>query len=185
MDKVWFKLRQTDYPPPMPESMGMAKESAPLCLGHFIPDLHQFDFPINRNEIEPFPPSMPVYSTSAFKFQWEDTQITEKGGVFGGGAPVLAAVGAPVTPKADIGAIFKASVSSYESYGRLDTYLVQVNPLYIDDCLEGHKIARYIKEKSNLGSWSMFIITGLKIARAGTRSITSSRKVEHGVGIGA
>lgn len=185
MDKVWFKLRQTDYPPPTPESMGTANETGPLCLGHFIPDLRRIDFPINRHEIEPFPASMPVFSTSALKFQWEGKQTSEHGGVLSGGAPVLAALGVPVTAKADISAAFKASVSNYEAYDRLDTYLVQVNPLYVDDCLEGDKISQYTKQNATLGTWSMFIITGLKIARVGSRSLSSSRKVEQGFGVGA
>ncbi|KAI8273796.1 Aminotransferase FUM8 [Colletotrichum sp. SAR 10_98] len=185
MDKVWFKLRQTDYPPPTPESMGTAKETGPLCLGHFIPDLRRIDFPINRDEIEPFPASMRVFSTSAVKFQWEDTRTSEHGGALSGGAPVLAALGAPVTAKADISAAFKASVSNCEAYDRLDTYIVQVNPLYVDDCLEGNKISQYTKHNATLGTWSMFIITGMKIARIGSRSLSSSRKVEQGFGVGA
>lgn len=183
MDKVWFKLRQPDYPPPTPESMGTATETGPLCLGHFVPDLSKIDFPINRNQIEPFPRSMPVYTTTAYSFKWEDSQASEDGGVLGGGAPVLAVV--PVTAKADIKAIFRASVSTYEAYERLDTYLVQVNRSYVADCLENDSIAQYKKDSVILGKWSMFIITGLKVARAGSRSKSSSRKVEYGFGLEA
>ena len=54
MEKVWFKLRQTDYLPEEVNTMGSGKETAPLCLGHFIPDLKNIDFVLNRGEIEQF-----------------------------------------------------------------------------------------------------------------------------------
>ncbi|GJC96375.1 hypothetical protein ColKHC_05201 [Colletotrichum higginsianum] len=185
MDKVWFKLRQTDYPPPTPESMGTRIETGPLCLGHIVPDLRHLDFPINRNEIEPFSRNMLVYTTSAHSFRWHDTLDKERSSTLGGGAPVLAAVGLPVTATADVKAVFKASVANNEEYERLDTYLVQVTRAYIADCLEGNKVAEHVKKSSSLGTWSMFIITGLKIARVGSRSTSSSKGIDHGVGFEA
>lgn len=182
MDKVWFKLRQTDYPPPTFDSMGTATETGPICLGHFVSDLSRIDFPINRGEIEPFPRSMPVYSTTAHLFKWEDSQGSEHGGALGGGAPVLGAAGVPVTAKADIKAVFKATVSSFEAYERLDTYLVQVNRSYIADCLENEKMAQHKKDNAIFGKWSMFMITGLKVARSGSSSKSSTRKTKSGVG---
>ncbi|KAK2023034.1 hypothetical protein LX32DRAFT_628892 [Colletotrichum zoysiae] len=185
MDKVWFKLRQADYPPPNPEAMGTGTETGPLDLGHFIPDLRRLDFPINRGEIEPFPRSMPVFSTASISFRWEDTQASEYGGVLGGGAPVLAAAGVPVIAQADVSAVFRSSVLKHEAYERLDTYMVQVNRSYVADCLDEGKLAQYKKDHAVLGAWSMFIITGLKIARAGPRSSSSARGVEYGVGLEA
>ncbi|KAK1636102.1 hypothetical protein BDP81DRAFT_450045 [Colletotrichum phormii] len=185
MEKVWFKLRQTDYPPPEIKSMGTGSETAPLCLGHFVPNLRRLDFPINRHDIEPFPRSMPVYSTNALTFSWKDGRAVEYGGVLGGGAPVLAAAGVPVTAKADVKAIFKDSVSNCEKYERLDTYLIQVTKAYIADCLERDTVAKYVEDSSTLGAWSAFVITGLKIARAGSRSTSSSHGIEYGFGVEA
>ncbi|KAJ3960849.1 hypothetical protein N0V92_002465 [Colletotrichum tropicale] len=152
-------------------------------MGHFVSDLSRIDFPINRGEIEPFPRSMQVhYKTDQF-FKWEESQGSEHGGALGGGAPVLGAAGVPITAKADIKAVFKATVSSFEVYERLDTYLVQVNRSYIADCLENEKIAQHTKDRAIFGKWSMFVITGLKVARSGSSSKSSSRKTESGIGI--
>ncbi|EFQ30410.1 hypothetical protein CGRA01v4_09953 [Colletotrichum graminicola] len=104
--------------------MGTGTETGPLDLGHFVPDLRRLDFPINRGEIEPFLRSMPMFPTASISFRWGDTQASEYGGVLGGGAPVLAAAGEPVTAKADVSAIFRSSVFNYEAYERLDTYVV-------------------------------------------------------------
>ncbi|KAK2757467.1 hypothetical protein CKAH01_05724 [Colletotrichum kahawae] len=104
--------------------MGMAMETGLVCLGYFVSDLSKIDFPINRGGIEPFLRSMLVYSTTSHLFKWEDLQGSECGGALGGGAPVLGAAGMPITAKADIKAVFKATVSSSEMYERLDTYLV-------------------------------------------------------------
>ncbi|KAK1690175.1 hypothetical protein BDP55DRAFT_690903 [Colletotrichum godetiae] len=168
MEKVWFKLRQTFYAPPEIESMGTGKETAPLCL-----------------DIEPFPQNMPVYSTNALTFSWEHGRAVEYGGVLGVGAPVLAAAGVQVTAKADVKTIFRASVSNCEKYERLDTYLVQVTKAYIADCLERDTVAKYVEDSSSLGAWSAFVITGLKIAWAGSRSTSSSHGIGYGFGVKA
>lgn len=63
MEKVWFKLRQTDHYP-APEDiilLGNGDDSqATICLGHFISDLKRLDFPLNRDSILPFHRRMTV-----------------------------------------------------------------------------------------------------------------------------
>ncbi len=58
MEKVWFKLRQTDYPPGPEETIlaGSGDDtSAPICLGHFVSDLKHIDFPINSGRYPGLP----------------------------------------------------------------------------------------------------------------------------------
>ncbi|KAK1547185.1 hypothetical protein CPAR01_01152 [Colletotrichum paranaense] len=178
MEKAWFKLRQTDYPPQKSEAMGTEKETAPLCLGHFVQDLNRLDFPINRDDIEPFPPSMPIYYTNSLNFSWKEDRAVAYGVELGGSASVLATTGVPITAKADVETIFRDSVSNYEQYKRLDTYIIQVTTAYIEKCLKRATITKYVEDNSPFGRWSVYVITGLKIARAGSTSASSSHETK-------
>jgi hypothetical protein len=171
MEKVWFKLRQTDYTPPIVESMGTDKETGPICLGHFISDLKHIDFPLNRNELEEFPANMPVFATTAAQFKWDDSKNTERGGDLGAGAPIAAAGG--ITVKGNLKLTFKREVTNHEAYDRLDKYIVQMNKAYIQDCLDG--IAS-LEKHTNKHMWTMFVITGIMVARGATKRDTTESK---------
>ncbi|KIW14800.1 hypothetical protein PV08_07585 [Exophiala spinifera] len=173
MEKVWFKLRQPDYRPEDDDSMGTSKETSPLCLGHFISDLKNLDFPLNRGEIEEFPVNMKVYQSSTLHFQWKDSQEAQTGGGLGAGAPIAAAMGLVI--KASAQALFRHEVEHWEEYDQLDTYIVQPDRIYVSECLEGNKLANYIKDKK---SWSMFMVTGVKVARKGKMTTSKSRHSE-------
>jgi len=170
MDKVWFKLRQTEYPPPTEESMGTSEETAPLCLGHFIADLKHIDFPLNRDAIAEFPASMPVFHTTAIHFHWHDSQRSRTGGSLGGGAPIPAAAGA-VTVNASVELAFARTLRNHEEYERMDSYIVQPNKAYVAECLEQDELAEFTAGRL---AWSMFMITGLRVARKGKRSVEES-----------
>lgn len=178
MEKVWFKLRQTEYPPPTDDSMGTGKETGPICLGHFIPDLNRIDFVLNRHQIEEFPDNMPVYSTTAINFKWKSFKEYEIGGQIGGSLPIIAAAG--VTVGASLQLLFKNRITNYEEYDRLDKYIVQINKSYVSDCVTSIPgLVEYTKKHK----WTMFVITGLMIARGVTKSVASeSRGIEAGGG---
>jgi hypothetical protein len=173
MEKVWFKLRQTDYPPPTEESMGTSEETAPICLGHFISDLKHIDFVLNRCAIEEFPPNMQVFHTDAIHFKWDDSWNAETGGGLGAGAPIAAAAG--LTVKGSVKLAFSRSVQSCEEYDRLDSYIVQPNRAYVADCLDGDALSAHVAGKK---SWSMFIITGIRVARKGKKTTSESSRKE-------
>lgn len=183
MEKVWFKLRQTDYPPPPEETIlagdGDGDDScAPICLGHIIPDLKHLDFPINRGAIHPFPPRMRVFNTNTLDFRWEKTTAEHTGINIGASAPpVLAAVG--ITVKASLLVAFAQSVETHEAYARLDTYIVQPTKRYVDECLKREELKEYIGGRL---SWFVFIITGIMVARGGTRDTKSADAVDLEVG---
>ncbi|RTE75262.1 hypothetical protein BHE90_010299 [Fusarium euwallaceae] len=177
MEKVWFKLRQTDYPPEDEGGMGTGNETAPLCLGHFVSDLRRLDFVLNSGEIEAFPPGMDVYPTDTLHFNWNDSDESDTHGGLGAGAPIIAALGLVV--KASVKTIFKRAVNHWEEYDRLDTYIFQPDKVYAADCLEGDKLSNYIDGK---GSWSMFMITGIKVARKGKKTTSESNRREGDVG---
>lgn len=170
MEKVWFKLRQADYPPPTLETMGTGDETGPVCLGHFIASLKRMDFVLNRGAIKPFPPSMAVYSTDATHFKWDEAH--NKRAVAGAEAGVPIATVAGATVKAGVQLAFQQSVQGWEEYERLDTYIVQPSKTYVEDCLEGGELAAHVSDKL---AWSVFMITGIKVARKGKRTGAEER----------
>ncbi|KAH7159377.1 hypothetical protein DER46DRAFT_637873 [Fusarium sp. MPI-SDFR-AT-0072] len=180
MEKVWFKLRQTDYPPPAEEIIlrGDGDDLAsPLCLGHFISDLKNLDFPLNRHSILPFPHRMRVFHSTTLNFNWDDTKLKSPGTNLAASAPILAAAG--VTAKASLQFAFMRNVESHEEYERLDTYTVQPTKAYIQDCLAQQELKAHVKGKL---AWSMFMITGIKVARAGKRDVQEEKNLAADIG---
>ncbi|EHK15955.1 uncharacterized protein TRIVIDRAFT_39918 [Trichoderma virens Gv29-8] len=176
MDKVWFKLRQTHYPPGPEKAIlaGNGDDShAPLCLGHCIADLKHIDFPINSGAVVAFPMRMNVFQSHVIDFKWERTSGFATSLALVASAPVAAALGLG-TVKASVGLAFKRSVSKHEEYERLDTYIVQPSRRYVEQCLETDELKRYIGNKAD---WSFFLITGIRVARAGKRSGESTKNV--------
>ncbi|KAJ4982641.1 hypothetical protein SVAN01_11865 [Stagonosporopsis vannaccii] len=175
MEKVWFRLRQTDYPPPTAESLGTQTDTGPITLGHFISSLRNIDFVLNRGAVKPFPLSMPVYKTEATSFEWEADKSRSVGVGAGAGAPIAAMAG--VTLDASVQLAFERSVQNHEAYDKLDTYIVQPSRAYIEDCLDEAELAAYVKGKL---AWSVFMISGIKVARKGRRADVEQRG--HSVG---
>lgn len=176
MEKVWFKLRQTHYPPG-PEAAILAGQgddtNCPIALGHCIPDLKRLEFPINSGAIVPFPTRMMVFRGSTVDFTWDVEHKARHGFSIGAGAPLAAALGL-LTVKASVQLVFERSVSEHEKYARLDTYFVQPNRRYVEDCLKTAEMKRYV------GDWasrSFFMITGIRVARAGSRSVQAVSQV--------
>jgi hypothetical protein len=173
MEKVWFKLRQTDHSPP-PEViilLGDGDDSkGTICLGHFISELMHLDFPLNRGSILPFPRQMTVYRSSVLNFTWDDSKTSAPGINLAAGAPILAAVG--VTARASLQTAFMRTTCNHESYDRLDTYTVHPTKDYVERCLERDEIKEHIKRKP---TWSLFLITGIKVARAGKRETRQAK----------
>lgn len=180
MEKVWFKLRQPDYPPPPEDTilLGDGDDSAaPLCLGHIIPNLKSLDFPLNQHSTLAFPHRMKVFCNTTLNFTWDDTRLKSPGTNLAAGAPILATAG--ITAKASLQFAFMRTVQSYEAYERLDTYTVQPTKGYIEDCLAQDNLKAHIKGKV---AWSMFMITGVKVARAGKREAQEQTNLAADIG---
>ena len=182
MEKVWFKLRQTSYPPPPEASIlqGSDGVDAPLRLGHFVKDLKAIDFVLNRDAIKPFPPTMRVFKTSTIDFQWDDTGATGRTFFTGSSAPVASAVG--FTLGGSITLAFSESVENCEEYEKLDRYIVQPTQAYITDCLDEEPLATHVEGKI---TWSIFMITGLCVARKGRSVASQTKHIKGGIGFEA
>ena len=180
MEKVWFRLRQTDYPPPTVESLGTQTETGPITLGHFVASLRSIDFVLNRGAVMHFPPSMPVYTTEATRFRWDAEKSNSIGAGAGAGAPVAAMAG--VTLEATVQLAFARSVQDHQAYERLNTYIVHPSRTYIEDCLDKAELAAHVKGKL---AWSVFMITGIKVARKGRQTTSEQTRQSAGVNVAA
>ncbi|KAF4470197.1 hypothetical protein FALBO_2869 [Fusarium albosuccineum] len=180
MDKCWFVLSQTHYPAPQEHDLdenGVVKQTEPICLGHFIKDLKHLDQVINSSGPEPFLLDMPIYHIPAVDFEWEKNR--ERGFDASATAEVPVAAAPGIAAKASLGFALRKTVRDYWQIEKLDTMVVQPSRAYINRCLETTQIAEFL-EHNKLGStWSIYMITGLKIIRG-----KSTHEMSHGGGRG-
>jgi hypothetical protein len=170
-EKCWFKLQQTHYPPP-PEAKILAgcegvEPQGPICLGHIIKDLDHLDFVLNPQTIQPFTPGMKVALTRMVDFKWDDAMSKNAGG--GGNIKGPAVPGMAVG--ANTRAVFRESVQNHEAYDRLDKYIVQPTQDYVTRCLAQEPLANYVAKSR---SWTLYMITGLCVARRGKFTASES-----------
>lgn len=180
--KCWFVLRHTHYPAPAFPDNGVGQSKGPICLGHLIPDLQHLDNVINRHGPEEFPPDMPAYLTQARDFNWQsekDRGVDLSAEV---GLPIATAVG--VMAKGSASVAFRRSVSNFSEFKSLDTFIVQVTPSYIQDALDAEEVSEYVRKHTKFGTWSMFMITGIIVAKGGRVSASEGGKKGIGGGPG-
>ncbi|KAJ5261224.1 hypothetical protein N7478_011819 [Penicillium angulare] len=156
MENCWFVLRQQHYPPPK-DGMG------PIRLGSIIPSLRKLDSVVNEDGPERFPPNVHVYTTRKDDFQWKSGRGREYKVDSDVGLPVGMVPGIAVGGAA--GAAFQRSVSNYAEFD-LEAQIIQPTEGYLEDSVEDEHVQRYIKRNASLlNRWSLFMITGLMIAR--------------------
>ncbi|KAK3317158.1 hypothetical protein B0T19DRAFT_435967 [Cercophora scortea] len=181
-NKCWFVLRHTHYPPPtFPVGGGVGRSTGPLCPGHLVPDLKHLDNVINSKGPLAFPPDMPVYLAQTRNFSYESTKdsgVTLSAEL---GIPIAAVAG--ITAKGSASVAFRRSVSNFSAFKSVDTFLIQVNPSYIEDTPDSEEVSKYVQKYSKLGTWSIFMVTGIMIARGGGK-ISSSESSTKGLGGG-
>lgn len=163
MDKVWFKLRHTHNPAPDEKTLGTSTETGPILLGQFIPDLNHLDQVINRGGIRPFPGDMKVWHSQTIKFTWDDSRSRQANALGSATVPVAAAAGLDI--QATASGAFQQSVENYSEFDSLDCYIVNPVKSYINEYLTEGSVADYVKSEKTLGTWKLFMITGIMIAR--------------------
>ncbi|RSL82941.1 hypothetical protein CDV31_016890 [Fusarium ambrosium] len=168
MDKVWFKLRHTHNPAPDVTTLGTSAETGPILLGQFIPDLNHLDQVINRGGIRPFPGDMKVWPSQTIKFKWENSRSTQADASGSARAPGAAAAGVDIQTTAS--GAFRQSVENYSEFESLDCYIVNPVKSYINEYLAEGSVADHVKSEKTLGSWKLFMITGIMIARGAKTS---------------
>ncbi|KAI9928445.1 hypothetical protein MW887_002490 [Aspergillus wentii] len=168
MEKCWFVLRQHHYPPPPRDGHG------PIRLGNVIPNLRELDQVINVDGPEPFPANMPVYSTKKCDLKWDDGRERELSGDLGVGVPIPTAPGLTVGPS--VGVAFERSVNNHWEFESLDSHIIQPTASYIRDSVDNEFVQDYVVKRAKIiNKWSLFMITGLIIAK-GARGFRQDSK---------
>lgn len=178
MDKCWFVLEQVHYPPPPDDNIRQGIPSAPLCLGHLIPSLRQLDHVINATEFLPFERRMkPSRPTTRHEFEWDHASSREVG-VFARASLPLAGVVPGVEATASIGGLFSRKVADHRRFASLEQWITCPTRTYVDKCLKTAEVQDYIRRASAVPGWwwTMYMITGLAIARGVGGMRTSESK---------
>lgn len=181
--KCWFVLPQTHYPPPEIPKNGVGKTTGPICLGHLVPDLEHLDNVINRREPLQIPPDMPIYSSSKCDFTWESHQSQGFDFSSNVGLPIAAAVG--ITVKGDAKVAFERSVKNFWEFDSLETAIFQPTAEYIEDSMESDEVSAYLHERRFHISSSVFMITGIMVAKGarGGSSRVNNKDIGGGTGM--
>lgn len=174
MEKCWFVLPQTDFSPPTEQcENGTTTQTGRICIGHFIKDIKHLDEVINVGGPEPFPLDMPIYRTQTSDFEWESTK--ESGFNISSNAEAPIAAAAAVTAKVSLGFALKKTRGIHWQIDQLETIVVQPSRSYIARSLASAAIAEYVQQNKIGPTWSIYMITGLKVIRG-----KSSQKVSYG-----
>lgn len=182
--KCWFVLRHHHYPPPTLNKSGSKQTGGPLRLGHIIPDLQRLDNVINnKNGPLEAPPDMPIYPTKSWNLTWNINNGREWSASVNAGVPIAAAAG--ITVKADAGVAFQHSVQNFWEFESLETYIIQPISEYVEDSVEDEQVAAYLSKHKRIVSPSVFMITGLIIARGAEikSSMTDGVEIHGGPGV--
>ncbi|KAL7924539.1 hypothetical protein ACQKWADRAFT_331439 [Trichoderma austrokoningii] len=179
MEKCWFVLKQSDYPPPeFPES-GIGTTTGAICLGHIIPAVKELDGVINRNQdgIE-LTPAVPVYHTKYLGLDWKRETALKAGLDAGVTAPLGA--GTPASTELRIKHIFAETEENHKEFDALDRYIIQVDRQFIGSILDDEVVKEHIQRtKRRLGGqWSVFMITGIMVARGAKGEFGESKTFE-------
>jgi len=158
MEKCWFVLRQKHYPPPQ-------DGKGPIQLGHLIPDLKHLDQVINNDPgPTPFPQAVVVYKSRLENLKWEAQSGHNIGGSANANVPIPQTAGL-VSVGGEAGVVFQKSVSNFWQFEALDSWIIQPTDAYIESCRKDKLVNAYIEKKTRFNAWSLFMITGLAIAR--------------------
>jgi hypothetical protein len=179
MENCWFKLKQ-HYPPPEHLKIlnGCAGyEDGLICLGHVIEDLKMLDQPLNPHSIEPFPALMRASHLTRAHFKWD--QAKSKHGAGGGRISGTAAPGTTVEGSAQ--AEFQNDIKGHEEYDRIDEYKINPTEQYVAAlCASVPRIGHKATGRWCKSHWTLYMITGLWVARKGTFATSES----HGMAVG-
>jgi len=169
MNKCWFALEQSFFIAPQyakPSRAG-GKAEGDLRLGDVVPSPKDLYPVLSQGTLPLFSPEMRISASKVGKFSWETTAGHEGEATIGGGAPIAATAG--VTVDAELKATFKRTMKNWAKFETLDTEIVQPTKAYIDQILEKESVRDHIDQHKIplLNRWTIYMITGLMIARVG------------------
>ncbi|KAI0534304.1 hypothetical protein GGR58DRAFT_505460 [Xylaria digitata] len=178
MDKCWFVLQQTHYPPPTTEYIdgGKTKQSGAICLGDMITSLDALDYRLNENGPEPLPLDMPIYRTSSGNFKWELGKTRDRELRVLLTAPMAALLGVDIG--AELETILRKSTTKSYLIEALECEIIQPRRAYIDSALAIGHVRSLVNKKTNLFGWKLYMVTGMIIAKGRkSQEIVDSREI--------
>ncbi|EXF80232.1 hypothetical protein CFIO01_11512 [Colletotrichum fioriniae PJ7] len=187
MEKCWFVLRNTHYPPPIGLTEDVAGCTGQLkglyCCGHIVPDLSHFDDVINTRGPLEIPADMPIFHRRRENPIYKNISgpSTNHSGQIS--APIMAAAGITATTSAGIA--FQKTVINHAEFEALDSYMMRPTHSYIEDSIATTEVSRYIQRSKRMGSWSCFMITGMIVARGAKVARSETRNIGVQAGLGA
>jgi hypothetical protein len=183
MEKCWFVLKQSHYPPPDLPEHGIGIANGAICLGHIVPDSKNLDGVINRSEDGiKFTLVVKIYHTESWDLDWKRDEGLKAGGSENASAPITGAI--PVTAKLHTKLAFEHTKKDHKEFDTLDRYIIQVNRKFIGGILEDEVVAAHIERTKGVkllgvgGKWSVYMITGIIVARGAKGESGESRKAE-------
>jgi hypothetical protein len=183
MEKCWFVLKQSHFPPPDLPDNGIGIANGAICLGNIIPDSKNLDGVINRSDDGiKFTPAVRIYHTESWGLDWKRDKGLEVGGSANASAPIGGAI--PVIAEHHTKLAFERTETDHKEFDTLDRYIIQVNRKFIRGILEDEEVAAHIERTKGvklLGigcKWSVCMITGITVARGAKGESGESRKIE-------
>ena len=174
--KCWFVLKQTHYPPPVipPTGIGRVQGSGPICLGHLIPDLKHLDNVINTGGPLDIPLNTPIYPTKAWNLTLDVNKASGASLSSSIGVPIAVAAG--LTVKLDAGVAFRNTISNHWEFESLETFIFQPTREYVEDSVEEPEVVTYLERRRPFRSSTLFMITGIIVARGAKTTMSKSER---------
>lgn len=120
------------------------------------------------------PSEMPIYQTESRDLTLDMDRAGKLDASAHAGVPTAVTAGTRVMVGA--GAAFRDSVQNVSEFASLDTYIFEPTKKYMKDSLEDEQVVSHLK--SHEYTPSIFMITGLIIARAADVQSSATNKVE-------
>lgn len=107
---------------------------------------------------------MPIFNTKLSGFKWCNDNNQGLGFSGAVSAPITNAVG--LTAGGELNVALKKSAATFDEVEFLEVAIIQPRREFIDSCLALNEPSKWIEEnRSLLGSWKVFMVTGIIVAR--------------------
>ncbi|EPS41847.1 hypothetical protein H072_4230 [Dactylellina haptotyla CBS 200.50] len=168
-DKCWFPIGQTTYGPPDTKA-----RTGLIQLGHLIPDLKSIDQVINAEAGPlPFRRGMVVAESTLKELDFSHTAGRDASIEVNAVVPIAAAAGV-VSAGGKLGGAFKKSIQRKWQFERVDTHIFNPKIDYVRETLKLPEVVDYLKQATTFKIWTLFMISGIAIARNGKYSGSES-----------
>ncbi|KAF5966270.1 hypothetical protein FBULB1_11734 [Fusarium bulbicola] len=128
---------------------------------------------------------MPVNRTGPIEFEWESTKEGGFEATTTADVPIAAAPG--INAKASLGFALKKTVGNHWQIEQLETLTVEPTRAYVNRSLARDQTAEFLQDNKFGPTWTIFIITGLKIVRGNSAQKTTHERgkgINGGPGVG-